>query len=352
MSDEAKQSVRVVIRRADDFHLHLRDGDVLQNVVPDAAAQFARAIVMPNLKPPVLTTEDAVAYRDRILSARPQGSDFTPLMTLYLTDNTDPQEIHRAKASGAVFAVKLYPAGATTNSASGVTDIRKVYPVLREMEAVGLPLLIHGEVTDPSVDFFDREAEFIGRYLRPLIQEFPGLKIVMEHITTKDAVDFVLSCGPNVGATITAHHLLYNRNSIFTSGLNPHFFCLPILKRETHRAALVAAATSGNPKFFAGTDSAPHPRHLKENDHGCAGCYTAFAALPLYTEVFDGAGALDQLEAFCSQNGANFYGLPLNEGSVVLEKQEWRAPETLPFGQHEVVPIRAGQTLLWKVVSN
>lgn len=337
----------ITIRRPDDMHLHLRDGAMLKDLVPATAAQFSRALVMPNLKPPVATVADAAAYRQRILDNLPADMNFTPLMSLYLTDHTSVQEITAAKESGFIVACKLYPAGATTNSHSGVTDISKIYPVLAEMARVGLLLLVHGEVTDQSIDIFDREATFIEQYLRKVVNDFPNLKIVMEHVTTKDAVDFVNSCGPNVAATITAHHLLYSRNAIFSGGINPHMYCLPILKRETHREALVAAAISGSPKFFAGTDSAPHPKHTKECDHGCAGCYTAFAAMPLYAETFDAANALDKLEGFCSVFGAQFYGLPLNDGTLTLKRQNVTIPATLPVGDHQVVPLRANETISW-----
>jgi dihydroorotase len=306
---------------------------------------------MPNLKPPVVNTAQAQAYRARILSALQPGSDFTPLMTLYLTDSTSPQEIRLAKASGFVHAVKYYPAGATTNSDSGVTDIRRCYPALDVMRAQGLPLLVHGEVTDPYVDIFDREKTFIERELAPLVQRFPGLKIVLEHITTADAVDFVLRAPVNVAATVTAHHLLLNRNALFLGGMRPHHYCLPVLKRETHRKALVAAAVSGNPRFFLGTDSAPHERATKETDCGCAGIYTAHAAIELYAEVFEAAGALDKLEGFASFFGADFYGLPRNGGTITLEKQTWTVPQTLGLGHGTLVPLRAGAKVAWRLVN-
>ncbi|MFM7342253.1 MAG: dihydroorotase, partial [Betaproteobacteria bacterium] len=308
--------------RPDDWHLHVRDGAVLSTVVPHTARQFGRAIIMPNLKPPVTTAAQALAYRDRIRAAVPQGLSFEPLMTLYLTDNLPAAEIARAKAAGVV-AAKLYPAGATTNSDAGVTDLRKIYPVLEAMQKEGLLLLVHGEVTNAEIDLFDREAVFIDRHLIPLRRDFPGLKIVFEHITTQEAAQYVSEGGDRLAATLTAHHLLYNRNAIFTSGIRPHYYCLPVLKRETHRLALVQAATGGNRRFFLGTDSAPHPAHLKEHATGCAGCYTAHAALEMYAEVFDRAGALARLEAFASFNGPDFYGLPRNSGTVTLERQNW-----------------------------
>ena len=317
----------LTITRPDDWHLHVRDGDALATVIPHTARQFARAIIMPNLKPPVITTAQALAYRDRILAAVPAGLTFEPLMTLYLTDNTPAAEIASAKASGAVHAVKYYPAGATTNSDSGVTAIAKTYAALDAMQEHGLPLLVHGEVTDSAVDIFDREKVFIDTVLAPLVERFPELKIVFEHITTQDAVDFVMSAPARIGATLTAHHLLYNRNAMFTGGMRPHYYCLPVLKRESHRAALIAAACSGNPKFFLGTDSAPHSQQSKESACGCAGIYTAHAALELYAEVFEQAGALDRLEAFASYRGADFYGLPRNRTTVTLVKSPWQIPE-------------------------
>lgn len=343
--------MQLTITRPDDFHLHLRDGEALNAVVPHSARQFARAIVMPNLRPPVTTVAAAADYRHRILVALPAGARFEPLMTLYLTDNTPADEIRRAADSGFVKAVKLYPAGATTNSDAGVIDLAKCDAALAEMEKVGMPLLVHGEVTDPAVDIFDRENVFIETVLQPLLKRRPGLRVVFEHITTKDAAEFVAAAGDNVAATITAHHLLYNRNAIFTGGVRPHYYCLPVLKRETHRAALVRAATSGSAKFFLGTDSAPHARQTKEAACGCAGCYTALAALELYAEAFDEAGALERLEAFASFNGADFYRLPRNEGTVTLEKQAWTLPATLPYaGDDELVPLRAGETVSWKLV--
>ena len=339
----------LTLTRPDDWHLHVRDGAAMRAVVPHSARQFARAIIMPNLRPPVTTTEQALAYRERILDAVPPGWDFQPLMTLYLTDNTPPAEIARAKASGHIKACKLYPAGATTNSDSGVTDVRKLYPVLAAMQAQGLPLLVHGEVTDPEVDVFDREAIFIDRVLAPVAREFPELKIVLEHITTREAADYVREAPATVAATITAHHLLYNRNAIFQGGIRPHYYCLPILKRERHRQALIRAATSGDPKYFLGTDSAPHPCSGKETACGCAGCYTAHAALELYAEAFDATGALDRLEAFASFHGADFYGLPRNTRTVTLRRQPTPVPESFPFGADELVSLRAGETLGWRL---
>ncbi len=334
--------------RPDDWHLHLRDGAVLRDVLPHTARQFARAIVMPNLKPPVTTTDMAIAYRDRILAVLPSGMRFEPLMTLYLTDNTSADEIRRAVDSGIVHGVKLYPAGATTNSDAGVTDIKRCMAALEQMQALGLPLLVHGEVTDGDIDLFDREAVFIERVLIPLRRQLPALKIVFEHITTREAAQYVQEASGPVGATITAHHLLYNRNAIFKGGIRPHYYCLPVLKREIHRQALIAAATSGNPKFFLGTDSAPHAKGLKEHACGCAGCYTALHAMELYAQAFDQAGALDKLEAFASFHGPDFYGLPRNEDKVTLELTEWSIPDELPVGESTVVPLDAGQPLNWK----
>ncbi len=342
----------ITITHPDDWHLHLRDGAEMAAVLPDTAKRFARAIVMPNLKPPVTSVELARAYRDRILAALPRGLEFTPLMTLYLTDNTSPQEIERAKASGFIHAVKLYPAGATTNSQSGVTDFNKVSEVLAAMEAIGLPLLVHGEVTDVEIDVFDREQVFIERLLRPLVGQYPKLRLVLEHITTKQAAEFVAAAGPNIGATITAHHLLLNRNALFQGGVRPHHYCLPVLKREQHRQALVNAATSGNPKFFLGTDSAPHAQHSKENACGCAGVYTANTAIELYAEVFDSAGALDKLEGFASFYGADFYRLPRNSSKMTLTKTSAIVPEALPFGNHALVPFRAGEKVAWVIANS
>jgi dihydroorotase len=342
-------SETLTITRPDDWHAHFRDGDLMESVVAATARQFARAIVMPNLKPPVVTTQQAKAYRERILAALPKKAAFEPLMTLYLTDGTPAAEIERARASGFVKAVKYYPAGATTHSAAGVTDIRKVDAVLEAMQDAGMPLLVHGEVTDPEVDVFDRESVFLERTLAPLVKRFPKLKIVVEHITTHEAAAFVERAPENVAATITVHHLLMNRNALFSGGLRPHHYCLPVLKREPHRRALVKAATSGNPKFFLGTDSAPHSRRSKEADCGHAGIYTAHAALELYTEVFEIAGALDKLEGFASHFGADFYGLARNKGKLKLEKVRWKVPPEYPFGTEAVVPLRAGQTIGWRL---
>ena len=336
--------------RPDDWHVHLRDGVVLADVVPHTAAQFARAIVMPNLKPPVTTTAMAAAYRDRILAAVPQGMQFEPLMTLYLTDNTPPDEIRRATESGFVKGVKLYPAGATTNSDAGVTDIYRCMRTLEVMQETGLPLLIHGEVTDHQVDVFDREAVFIDRILQPLRKSLPSLRVVFEHITTKDAVDYVRDADGDIAATITAHHLMYNRNAIFQGCIRPHYYCLPILKREVHRQALVDAATSGSPRFFLGTDSAPHPKGLKEHACGCAGCYTALHAMELYAEVFEAVNALDKLEAFASFFGPDFYRLPRNTERVTLQKREWVIPNELTLGDTVLVPMDAGRSLAWKMI--
>ena len=340
---------RLTLIRPDDWHLHLRDGPQMAAVLPDSARRFARAIVMPNLRTPVRSMQDALAYRERILAALPEGAQFEPLMTLYLTDDTRPEEIAAARASGHVHAVKLYPAGATTHSAAGVTRISRCFHALEKMEALGMPLLVHGEVTDPEVDVFDREAVFIEEVLSPLIERFRGLKVVLEHITTREAAQFVEVTGPNVAATITAHHLLLNRNALFLGGVRPHHYCLPVLKREAHREALVEAATSGNPKYFLGTDSAPHARHTKEAACGCAGIYTAHAALELYAAAFEEAGALDKLEGFASRFGAQFYGLPVNSGSVTLERREWTVPASLQFGAEQLVPLRAGETVPWTI---
>ena len=340
----------LTLTRPDDWHLHLRDGAALAAVLPDTARQFARAIVMPNLKPPVTTVAQAAAYRARILAALPAGAQFEPLMTLYLTDNTPPAEIDAARASGFVHAVKLYPAGATTNSDAGVTDLARCRATLARMEALGVPLLVHGESTDPEVDVFDREAAFIERTLQPLLKDFPGLRLVFEHITTREAAQFVAAAGSNVGATITAHHLLLNRNAIFAGGIRPHHYCLPVLKRETHRQALVAAAVSGNPKFFLGTDSAPHARGAKEAACGCPGCYTAHAAIELEAEAFAAAGALDKLEAFASFHGADFYRLPRNRGKITLVKESWQVPASQPFADGDtLVPLRAGEAIAWRL---
>ena len=337
----------LTITRPDDWHLHVRDGDALATVVPHTAAQFGRAIIMPNLRPPVTTAAQALAYKARIQAAVPSGVAFEPLMTLYLTDNLPANEIRRAKDAG-VMAAKLYPAGATTNSDAGVTDLRKTYATLEAMQKAGMLLLVHGEVTSPEIDLFDREAVFIDQQLIPLRRDFPELKIVFEHITTEEAAQYVQAADRFTGATITAHHLLYNRNAIFTGGIRPHYYCLPVLKREKHRLALVQAATGGNARFFLGTDSAPHPAHLKEHATGCAGCYTAHAAMELYAEAFDAAGALGQLEAFASFNGADFYGLPRNTGTLTLTRQSWTPPESFAFGGAELKPLRSGEALAWK----
>jgi dihydroorotase len=336
------------IARPDDWHVHLRDGAALAAVLPDTARQFARAIVMPNLKPPLTTTAQALAYRERILAALPRGAAFNPLMTLYLTDHLPPEEIARAREAGIV-AVKLYPAGATTNSDAGVTDLRRTYSTLEAMQRAGMPLLVHGEVTDPEVDVFDREAVFIERRLIPLRRDFPELKIVFEHVTTREAVYYVLEADARIAATVTAQHLLYNRNALFAGGLRPHWYCLPVLKGEEHRRALVEAATSGSPKFFLGSDSAPHAARLKEHASGCAGCYTAASALELYAEAFESAGALDKLEGFASFHGADFYGLPRNVGHITLVREQWTLPETLPFGDAQLKPLRGGETLRWRL---
>lgn len=341
------------LTKPDDFHVHLRDGeDVLRCMVPAVARQFRRAIVMPNLKPPVRTTAQALAYRDRILAALPpeQRGTFEPMMTLYLTEQTSPEEIAEAASQG-IRAVKLYPAGATTNSAAGVRDVENVLPALRAMAEHGMPLLVHGEIPDAEVDVFDREREFLGRVMPRLISAVPDLKIVLEHITTEEAVAFVMAAPPNVAATVTAHHLLVNRNALLAGGLNPHHYCMPILKRESHRLALLRAVTSGSPRFFAGTDSAPHPKHAKLSACGCAGVYTAHAALELYAEAFEQADALHHLEAFVSKNGAAFYGLPLNTERVRLVRTEWSVPDELPFGDTIVVPFRAGATVKWQLQS-
>ena len=342
--------MQLTLTRPDDWHLHVRDGEALAAVLPHTARQFGRAIIMPNLKPPVTTVEQAAAYRDRILAALPAGMAFEPLMTLYLTDNTPASEIAKAAAAGFVKAVKLYPAGATTNSDAGLTAIEKAYDTLAAMADAGLPLLVHGEVTDPQIDLFDREKVFIDTVLEPLLQRFPTLKVVMEHITTKDAAEFVAAAPSTVAATITAHHLLYNRNAIFLGGVRPHWYCLPVLKRETHREALVAAATSGSAKFFLGTDSAPHAKGAKEAACGCAGCYTAYAAIELYAEAFEAVGALDKLEAFASFNGPDWYGLPRNSDRITLVKEDWVVPASYPYlATDDIVPLRAGETLSWKL---
>ena len=343
----ASASETLTITRPDDWHLHVRDGAALASVVPHTAARFGRAIIMPNLRPPVTTTVQALSYKERIAQAVPASMAFEPLMTLYLTDVTPPDEIARAAEAGIV-ALKLYPAGATTNSDAGVTDIRKTYKTLEAMQRAGLKLLVHGEVTDSEIDLFDREAVFIDRVMAPLRKDFPELKVVFEHITTKEAAQYVADADAHTAATITAHHLLYNRNAIFLGGIRPHYYCLPVLKREVHRQALVQAATSGSPKFFLGTDSAPHPAHLKEHPCGCAGCYTALTALELYAEAFEAAGALDKLEGFASFFGADFYGLPRNSGRITLRKEKWMVPDEVAFGEAVVKPLRGGEALVWR----
>ena len=343
----------LTLTQPDDWHVHLRDGAMLARVLPDTARQFARAIVMPNLKPPVTLTAHAVAYRDRILAALPEGMQFTPLMTLYLTDNTSPDEIRRAVDSGIVHGIKLYPAGATTNSDLGVSDLRKCMPALEAMQELGMPLLLHGEVTDAAIDLFDREAVFIDRVLIPLQKDLPNLRTVFEHITTHQAAQYVQDAAGPIAATITAHHLLYNRNAIFSGGIRPHFYCLPVLKREQHRLALLAAATSGSAKFFLGTDSAPHLKGMKEHACGCAGCYTASHAMELYAQAFDSVGKLAQLERFASFNGPDFYRLPRNSGSITLRRASWTVPVVLPVAlpgaDDVIVPLNAGETLSWKM---
>jgi dihydroorotase len=334
----------------DDWHLHVRDGAALAAVVPHSARQFRRALIMPNLRPPVTSVEAALAYRARILAAVPGGVAFEPLMTLYMTDTLAPGEVERAREAGLV-GVKLYPAGATTNSDAGVTDLRRIYPTLEAMQRIGLPLLVHGEVTDPEVDVFDREARFIEQQLIPLRADFPELKVVLEHLTTEEGVQYVAGAGPQVAGTITAHHLLYNRNAIFKGGLRPHYYCLPVLKREVHRRALVRAATSGSDRFFLGTDSAPHAATLKEHASGCAGCYTALTALELYAKAFAAAGALDRLEAFASLNGPAFHGLPCNTETVTLRRERWTVPESVPFGDAELKPLDGGEALEWKLAT-
>ena len=341
---------KLTITRPDDWHVHLRDGEALSTTVADISRYFGRAIVMPNLVPPVTNADMARDYHDRIMAQNP-AEHFTPLMVLYLTDNTTPEDIKAAKASGIVYACKLYPAGATTNSSSGVTDVANIADVIAAMEEVNMPLLIHGEVTTAEIDIFDREAVFIDTILKPLVAKHPNLKVVLEHITTKNAVDFVMAAGDNIGATITAHHLLFNRNDMLVGGIRPHFFCLPILKRNIHQDALVKAATSGSKKFFLGTDSAPHPKHAKESSCGCAGSYTAHAAIELYAEVFEQENALDNLEGFASLNGPRFYNLPVNEDKITIEKAAWDVPATLAFGNDVVVPIRANEQIQWRVLS-
>ena len=339
----------LTIIRPDDWHVHLRDGDALAAVAPHTAAQFARAVVMPNLKPAVTTTAQALAYKQRIQAALPDDSKFEPLMTLYLTDHTPADEIKRAHDNGVV-AVKLYPAGATTNSSAGVTDLRHTHKTLEAMQLLGMPLLVHGEVTDPEIDVFDREAVFIDKHLAPLRRDFPQLKIVLEHITTREAAQYVAQAGAYTAATITAHHLLFNRNALFLGGVRPHYYCLPVLKREIHRQALLHAVASGSDRFFLGTDSAPHAAYLKEHASGCAGCYTALSALELYAQAFEGVNALDKLEGFASVHGPDFYGLPRNTGQVVLKRQAWTLPEALPLGQASIKPLCGGETLAWQLV--
>jgi len=340
----------LTIARPDDWHIHFRDGAAMHSVLPDTARVFGRAIAMPNLRPPVLDVAGAAAYRERLLAAA-AGTAFEPLMTLYLTDNTQPDEIRRARASGFVHAVKYYPAGATTNSDSGVTELPRAYRAIAAMEEAGMPLLLHGEVVDPEVDVFDREAVFIERHLIPLLRDFPKLKVVLEHITTRHAAEFVAAAPATVAATVTVHHLLYNRNAMFKGGIRPHMYCLPVLKREQHRQALVAAATSGNPNFFLGTDSAPHAVGAKESACGCAGIHTAHAAIELYTEAFEDAGALDRLEAFASFHGADFYGLPRHTDTITLKRESWDAPASLKLGEDSLVPLRAGEAIRWRVVA-
>lgn len=341
---------QITITRPDDWHVHFRDGAALQHTVPHTARVFARAIAMPNLVPPVKTAEQAMAYRARMLAQAPPGSGFDPLMVLYLTDETTPADIHAARKSGHVVAAKLYPAGATTNSAHGVTSIERIYPVLEAMSECGMLLLVHGEVTAADIDIFDREQVFIDTILVPLCRRFPQLKVVLEHITTRDAAQFVQGAPANVAATLTVQHLLYNRNHLLVGGVRPHLYCLPVLKRNVHQDALLACIKSGSPKFFLGTDSAPHARHTKENACGCAGCFTAPAALEMYAEIFEALGALAKLEAFASFHGPDFYGLPRNTGKVTLRKESWTLPADYPFGEHSIIPLKAGESLQWKVV--
>ncbi|MDX8400136.1 MAG: dihydroorotase [Gallionellaceae bacterium] len=342
--------MEIKLTRPDDWHLHLRDDALMQSVLPDTARQFGRAIVMPNLRPPITTTAQALEYRARILAALPKGAKFEPLMTLYLTNNTSAEEIRTAKASGVIHAVKLYPAGATTNSDAGVTDLRNCYAALEEMQRCGMPLLVHGEVTNADIDIFDREAIFIERVMQPLLKDLPSLRIIFEHITTKDAAQFVAEAPDTIAATLTPQHLLYNRNAMLVGGIRPHFYCLPILKRETHREALIKAACSGSKKFFLGTDSAPHAQHTKETGCGCAGCYSAHTAIELYAEAFDAVGAIDKLEGFASFFGADYYGLPRNTESITLRREDWTVPSTLGFAEHRLVPLRAGEVLKWKLM--
>ena len=345
-------SQSLTLRRPDDWHLHLRDGEELRAVAGFTAQRFARAIVMPNLQPPIVNAAQAQAYRERILAALPPGSSFQPLMTLYLTEQTRPEEIDAARTSGIVHGVKLYPAGATTHSEAGVRSIERVYGVLERMQALGMPLLVHGEVTSPEVDVFEREQRFIDRVLEPLVRQFARLKIVFEHITTRAAVQFVKASRPGIAATVTPQHLLLNRNALFAGGLRPHHYCLPVLKSEADREALVSAATSGDQRFFLGTDSAPHARLAKETACGCAGIFSAHAAIELYAEAFEAVGALDRLQGFASEFGADFYGLPRNSGAITLTREQWRVPEVLPFGSGHLVPLRAGEVLHWRLVSS
>lgn len=340
---------QLTLVRPDDWHLHLRDGALMKAVLADTAKQFARAIIMPNLKPPITSTALALDYRARILAALPPGAKFEPLMTLYLTNDTGAEDIRQARQSGMIHAVKLYPSGATTHSDAGVTDIRKTYPALEEMQRCAMPLLVHGEVTDSNVDVFDREAVFIERVMIPLLRDFPQLRVVFEHITTRDAVQFVLDAPQHIAATITAHHLLYSRNAMFSGGIRPHMYCLPVLKRELHRVALGRAAISGNPKFFLGTDSAPHEQHTKESACGCAGIYSAHTALELYAEAFEQLGKLDKLEGFASFFGADFYRLPRNTAQITLRRQSWQVPGSIEIGEHRLIPLRAGEQITWKL---
>ena len=351
-NDRNLRPVKISIRRPDDWHLHVRDTTALQSVVPHTAHRFGRAIIMPNLKPPVTSVAEALAYRERILANVPAGSEFEPLMTLYLTDNTSGAEIRKAQASGFIHAVKYYPAGATTNSDSGVTDIENIFPLLETLQEIGMPLLVHGEVTNPEVDVFDREAVFIERVLAPLVKRLPDLKLVLEHVSTRQGIEFVVNSSDRIAGTLTAHHLLMNRNAIFAGGIRPHNYCLPVLKREQHRLALLEAATSGNPKFFLGTDSAPHSQAAKETGCGCAGLYTAHAAIELYAEAFDQAGALDRLEGFASCYGADFYGLPRNESRLTLVKTAWQVPASYPLGEDKLIPMRSGETVGWTIELN
>ncbi|WP_090486722.1 dihydroorotase [Ectothiorhodospira mobilis] len=338
------------IRRPDDWHLHVRDGDGLKCAVPHSARRFARAVIMPNLKPPVVNVAQAAAYRDRILAAVPEGMHFDPLMTIYLTDDTTPDDIRAVAESGFMLGAKLYPAGATTHSDAGVTDIHRIDAVLQAMQDLGVPLMVHGEVTGPEVDLFDREARFIEQVLTPLVERFPALKVVLEHVTTAEAVAFVRQAPETVAATVTPQHILMNRNALFQGGMRPHHFCLPVLKREEHRAAILETLAEGHPRFFLGTDSAPHPRGAKESACGCAGIYSAPAAIELYAEAFEQAGALEHLQAFASENGPRFHGLAPNEDFITLRRQPWTVPEALPFGADTVVPLRAGEELAWRLV--